>query len=81
MTSVNPSLSEVAEGGAEGLVAEGLTNHEIADRLIISPRTAETHVGNILAKLDHHSRAAVAAWQASHDADPRRTSASGSRRR
>jgi DNA-binding NarL/FixJ family response regulator len=64
-----------------GLVAEGLTNQEIADQLIISPRTAETHVGNILAKLDVHSRAAVAAWQASHDADPRRTSASGSRRR
>lgn len=41
------------------LVAEGLTNSELARRLYISPRTAAVHVGNILRKLDISSRAAV----------------------
>jgi DNA-binding NarL/FixJ family response regulator len=33
------------------LMAEGRTNHAIADRLYMSPKTVETHVGNIFAKL------------------------------
>lgn len=45
-----------------GLVAEGLTNREIADRLVISRRTAETHVDHILTKLGLHNRAQIAAW-------------------
>ena len=44
------------------LVAEGLTNAELAERLFISPRTAGVHVSNILAKLGMSSRAEVAAW-------------------
>jgi DNA-binding CsgD family transcriptional regulator len=44
------------------LVAEGLTNREIAQRLFISERTAENHVQHILAKLDFTSRAQIAAW-------------------
>jgi two-component system response regulator NreC len=36
------------------LVAEGLTNQEIADKLFISPRTVDTHRTNIMAKLDIH---------------------------
>lgn len=44
------------------LVAEGLTNQEIAERLVISPRTAEGHVENVLRKLDFRSRSQVAAW-------------------
>ena len=47
-----------------GLLAEGLTNREIAVRLVISPRTAETHVDHILAKLGMSSRAQVASWVA-----------------
>jgi DNA-binding NarL/FixJ family response regulator len=39
------------------LVAEGLTNDEIAERLIISPATAKTHVSRILLKLDARDRA------------------------
>jgi DNA-binding CsgD family transcriptional regulator/tetratricopeptide (TPR) repeat protein len=38
------------------LVAEGLTNTEIADRLFVSPRTIEHHVSAILAKLDSSTR-------------------------
>ena len=39
------------------LVAAGLSNADIARRLVISPLTAKTHVGRILAKLDCHDRA------------------------
>lgn len=44
------------------LVAEGLSNRAIASRLVISPRTAETHVEHILTKLGFSSRAQIAAW-------------------
>ena len=44
------------------LVAEGLTNRDIAERLVLGERTIETHVGNVLSKLGFSSRAQVAAW-------------------
>lgn len=44
------------------LVAEGLTNREIAGQLFISVQTAETHVKHILTKLGLSSRTQVAAW-------------------
>jgi DNA-binding NarL/FixJ family response regulator len=43
------------------LVADGLTNAELAKRLFISPRTAAVHVSSILRKLDVPSRTDVAA--------------------
>jgi DNA-binding NarL/FixJ family response regulator len=43
------------------LVARGLSNAEIAGRLVISPLTAKTHVRNVLRKLDCHDRAALVA--------------------
>ena len=43
------------------LVAHGLSNVEIADRLVISPLTAKTHVSNVLRKLDRRDRAALVA--------------------
>jgi DNA-binding NarL/FixJ family response regulator len=43
------------------LVAHGLSNAEIAGRLVISPLTAKTHVSNILQKLDRRDRAALVA--------------------
>ena len=45
-----------------GLLAVGLTNSQLANRLYISPRTAAVHVSNILAKLGKSSRTEVAAW-------------------
>lgn len=44
------------------LLAQGLSNAEIAERLYISPRTAEHHVSNILAALGLTRRAEAAAW-------------------
>lgn len=46
------------------LVAQGLTNREIADRLVISKRTADAHVEHILAKLGLSSRREIAAASA-----------------
>lgn len=43
------------------LVARGLSNDEIARRLVISPLTAKSHVRNILRKLDCHDRAGLVA--------------------
>jgi predicted ATPase/DNA-binding CsgD family transcriptional regulator len=46
------------------LVADGLSNKEIAASLVISLRTAETHVEHILTKLGFNSRAQIAMWLA-----------------
>ena len=46
------------------LIETGLSNREIAERLVISKRTADGHVERILAKLGFSSRAQVAAWMA-----------------
>jgi DNA-binding NarL/FixJ family response regulator len=43
------------------LIARGLSNTEIAGRLVISPLTAKSHVRNILQKLDCHDRAGLVA--------------------
>jgi DNA-binding CsgD family transcriptional regulator len=56
------------------LIAEGLTNAEIADRLEIAPKTASSHVEHILAKLGVTRRAEIAAWTATV-ARPEQTSA------
>jgi predicted ATPase/DNA-binding CsgD family transcriptional regulator len=44
------------------LIAEGLTNKQIAQSLVISRRTAEGHVENILAKLGLNTRTQLASW-------------------
>lgn len=56
---LTPREAEVA-----ALLAAGLSNRQIAERLYVSERTAETHVQNILSKLGFRSRAQVAAWGA-----------------
>ncbi|GAB3761027.1 non-specific serine/threonine protein kinase [Nocardioides ginsengisegetis] len=54
---LTPREREVA-----GLVAQGASNRDIAARLVISERTAETHVDHILRKLGFNRRTQVAAW-------------------
>ncbi|MGD0240858.1 MAG: LuxR C-terminal-related transcriptional regulator [Streptosporangiaceae bacterium] len=49
------------------LIAQGLSNKEIADELVISPATAARHVANILAKLGYTSRTQVASWASRHE--------------
>ncbi|GAC1370353.1 MAG: hypothetical protein PVS3B1_16290 [Ktedonobacteraceae bacterium] len=44
------------------LIAQGKSNREIADTLVVSVRTVETHVGTILAKLGVASRSRIASW-------------------
>lgn len=47
------------------LVAEGLSNAEIAERLVISIKTVKDHISNILSKLHlaHRTQAAIYAWR------------------
>jgi DNA-binding NarL/FixJ family response regulator len=56
-TPLTPREREVAT-----LLAEGLSNGEIARRLYTSTKTASVHVSNILAKLNMTSRTEVATW-------------------
>jgi pimeloyl-ACP methyl ester carboxylesterase/DNA-binding CsgD family transcriptional regulator len=57
--SLTPRQREVA-----ALVAEGLTNREIAARLVITERSVESHVDRIRLRLGVRSRAQVAVWMA-----------------
>ncbi|MGE3288692.1 MAG: AAA family ATPase [Pseudonocardia sp.] len=52
----------VRESEVARLVGEGLTNRQIAARLVISERTAGNHVQNVLTKLGFSSRSQIAAW-------------------
>jgi predicted ATPase/DNA-binding CsgD family transcriptional regulator len=54
---LSPRERDVAE-----LVARGLTNGEIAEKLFISKRTVETHIEHIKQKLGHDSRTQIMAW-------------------
>ena len=59
-SGLTPRECEVME-----LIAAGLTNHEIADRLVISRKTAKNHVHHVYKRLNVDSRvAAVTAWRA-----------------
>ncbi|GGT14311.1 LuxR family transcriptional regulator [Streptomyces tanashiensis] len=58
---LTPREQQVAE-----LVAQGMSNKQIAAKLVISPRTVEGHVDHVLTKLGLTSRAHVAAWATRH---------------
>ena len=73
------ALREVDHGGTSllssrelevaDLVGEGLTNREIAQRLIISTRTVESHVDHIKVKLGFRRRARIVAWALDRTSD------------
>jgi predicted ATPase/DNA-binding CsgD family transcriptional regulator len=44
------------------LIAQGKSNRQIAGELVLSERTVENHIGNILSKLGFDSRTQIAAW-------------------
>ena len=48
------------------LLARGLSNKQIAERLVITPKTAGNHVEHIYAKIDASSRAAAAMFAVQH---------------
>ena len=62
MSRPSPLTSRELEVAA--LVAEGMTNKEVATRLRLSVRTAENHLLNVMNKLGLDNRAQVAAWYA-----------------
>jgi predicted ATPase/DNA-binding CsgD family transcriptional regulator len=49
------------------LVAQGLSDKDIAARLVVSPRTAQSHVRHILNKLGFDTRVQIAAWKETSD--------------
>ncbi len=49
------------------LAARGLTTRQIADRLVISPKTADHHIQHIYTKISVSTRAAAALWAIQHD--------------
>jgi DNA-binding NarL/FixJ family response regulator len=71
--STRPAPSAGRPGGltarecdVAAMIASGRTNREIAEALVLGERTIETHVSNILAKLEVTSRREVARWAAEH---------------
>jgi non-specific serine/threonine protein kinase len=67
---LTPREAEVA-----ALVATGLSNREIAARLVITERTAENHVAHILARLGFRTRVQIAAWATARGLVPQQVSA------
>jgi DNA-binding CsgD family transcriptional regulator len=63
-----PSALSVRETEIARLVAEGLTNREIAERLVLSVRTVEGHIDRALSKLGFHTRTQLATWFSSQRA-------------
>jgi non-specific serine/threonine protein kinase len=61
-----PGLLTPREREVAGLIAQGMTNRQIAEALQISERTAGAHVEHMLSKLKFRSRAQVAVWAAEH---------------
>ena len=55
-TRANPAGLTARQLEVLELLAEGLTNAEIAERLVVSPRTAEHHVAAVLTKLGAATR-------------------------
>ena len=62
---LSPREREVA-----ALLAQGLTDRQISDRLVITEGTAGVHVSHILNKLGFHVRTEIASWAVKHGLGP-----------
>jgi non-specific serine/threonine protein kinase len=62
LAGLTPREQQVA-----GLIGRGLSNSQIAATLVLSRRTVEWHVGNLLGKLGVNTRAQLATWASAHD--------------
>lgn len=60
-SETHTSLSE-RELQVVELVADGLTNEKIAEKLEISKRTVDNHISNILSKTSTHNRVELVRW-------------------
>jgi len=63
---LSPRETEVAS-----LIALAMSNKQIAERLVLSERTVETHVRSILAKLGYSTRTEIATWSLRRAPDTR----------
>ncbi len=52
------------------LVAQGCTNRQIAEKLVVTPGTAALHVEHIRRKLRFHARSQIATWVATQNWNP-----------
>jgi len=66
--SMTKELQGLTEREREVLeqIARGLTNHEIAEKMVISEKTVKTHVSNLLDKLGLEDRTRAAIWALKH---------------
>jgi class 3 adenylate cyclase/DNA-binding CsgD family transcriptional regulator len=60
MNSMEPLTRRQRE--VASLLAQGLTNRQIAERMVLSERTVESHIEQIRSKLDVRSRTQIVAW-------------------
>jgi DNA-binding NarL/FixJ family response regulator len=63
---VDPSELTARETEVLSLLAEGLTDAQIADRLVLSARTVQAHLRSIYSKLDVTTRTAAARYALTH---------------
>ncbi|MGI5500666.1 ATP-binding protein [Lentzea sp. CA-135723] len=70
MTAFSTTELSSREHEVATLVAQGLTNRQIARRLVISERTAQNHVQHVLTKLGFRTRSQIAAWMSTAPSTP-----------
>ncbi|HEV2107445.1 MAG TPA: LuxR C-terminal-related transcriptional regulator, partial [Thermomicrobiales bacterium] len=66
LSAVPPARSGRPRGGGPAVVAQGLTNAEVAERLFLSRRTVGAHLRRIYDKLDVTTRAAAIGFAVDH---------------
>jgi NarL family two-component system response regulator LiaR len=66
--AADPGEGDLTEREREvlGLIAKGLNNREIAEKMVISEKTVKTHVSNVLGKLGVEDRTQAAIWALKH---------------